>query len=1092
VTAPATYLALQRVARPLRARATLGWTALAVGAAALVLGVVAWIVRLSGLEAPYWVLLAWAGSISVLAVAGWLAWRAHAGLSAGGVAGRLEDIGAWRRGSLTSLLDESAHGTSGELLRLADRVQAEDVGRRGASAAEPLAQPVRMVGVAGLAVLGVGLAAVGSAGPVRGPAAALWHPGRAWEATVAPVRLSSEREVLDRGDSTALRLEAFGRRHATLWLRAPGEGWRARGVTLDTLGRARINTGALQSDLYARVTSGTRASDTVLVRVRLPVFLGSLNVIAHYPGYLGMEAEPVPTGGDTLLLPAGTRLETRGQATAALASAAWTTAARTVDLRVDGGRFSGSFVPLSSGAYVLSLATKGGAPLTSDTVRLPVRLVADSAPQVDLPVPGADTLAPISLQVPLVVDVRDDHGLTGVALESRRISRLGVVDAIRREQVPLPDPAPDRAILSYTLDLTRRGLLPGDTVRYWAVAADNTPQRQVGRSREFVLRLPTMSEVRAAQRLATESVSSRLDSIAAASKQLERQTDDLANERPRSTDGRSDKNSESLSFEQSKKAETVAKSQQDLMQQAESLKQSLEALRKSAEAAGLGDTAWQRELADIRQELERAISPELRERLQELQQALKALDAERTQDALQRLADAQKEAREALERSRELFRRAALEGDLANLSKESRDLAQEQREWNQQIPSADSTRAAQAERDLAARADSLKSALDRLGKAMDDSARRERLNEGGQQAQQASGQMKQAASAGQQGRRQQAQQKGRQAEQSLEPLGDQLQQEREGLQQAWKQEVVAAIDQALSETSRLAERQLAVQDQLKNGGDQVGRLRAEQGAIEEGVQRLLDHMREAAGKNAMVSPEIGNALGGAQRQMQLTREAISNASPNAREGAEQAGGAVDALNSAAYQLLRARGDVQGAESGTGLAEALERMAQLAKQQGGLGQQGAGLLPMAGSGAVREQLRQLGARQRALAEELQKLKGGGDIPGAGEMSDEAKDLAKRLEGGRLDRQTVERQERLFRRMLDAGRTLQGREEDQQKERQSTTATDDSVHLPPALRARLTGDDDRLRVPSWDELQQLSPEDRRLVVDYFRRLSEAGRQ
>jgi hypothetical protein len=358
----------------------------------------------------------------------------------------------------------------------------------------------------------------------------------------------------------------------------------------------------------------------------------------------------------------------------------------------------------------------------------------------------------------------------------------------------------------------------------------------------------------------------------------------------------------------------------------------------------------------------------------------------------------------------------------------------------------------------------------------------------GKQAQQAGAQMKQAASASQQGQRQQAQQKGQQAEQSLEPLGDQLQQEQQELQQEWKQEVVAAIDQALAETSRLAERQLAVQDQLKSGGDQAGRLRAEQGAIEEGVQRLLEYMRQTAGKNALVSPEIGNALGGAQRQMQLTREAIASATPNAREGAEQAGGAVDALNAAAYQLLRTRGNVQGAGSGTGLAEALQRMAELAKQQGGLGREGAGLLPMAGTGAIQEQLRQLGAKQRALAEELQRLKGGGDIPGAGEMSQEAKDLAKRLEGGRIDRQIVERQERLFRRMLDAGRTLQGREEDEQKERQSTTATDDSVHLPPALRARLTGDDDRLRVPTWEELQQLSPEERRLVVDYFRRLSE----
>jgi lipopolysaccharide export LptBFGC system permease protein LptF len=98
------------------------------------------------------------------------------------------------------------------------------------------------------------------------------------------------------------------------------------------------------------------------------------------------------------------------------------------------------------------------------------------------------------------------------------------------------------------------------------------------------------------------------------------------------------------------------------------------------------------------------------------------------------------------------------------------------------------------------------------------------------------------------------------------------------------------------------------------------------------------------------------------------------------------------------------------------------------------------------------------------------------------------LSRRLEAGKLDRQVVQRQERLFRRMLDAGRTLQGREEDEKKERLSTTATDDSVHLPPALRARLQGEDQRLRVPTWEELQQLSPEERRLVVDYFRRLSQ----
>jgi hypothetical protein len=1065
----------------------MGWTGVAFGTAGLLLGVMAWTVRLGVVATPWWVFAAWGLALAALTGSGIAAWRELRALSVRRMARRLEDAGLTRQGSLTALLESPAPGTSESLYAQADRVQAAELGRRGGDLVEPLTAPLRPLAAASAVLLLAGTVALASAGPRRAPVAALWHPVHAWNAAVAPVRIAADSAAIDRGDSVAFRVEAIGRRTATLWVRAPGEAWRALGLRLDTLGHGVVWSGALQSDLYARATSGGRGSDTILVRVRLPVFLGSLTVTAHYPAYLGMDAEPVPTGGDTLILPAGTRLETHGEATAALAGAEWVAGPQRARLVTDGTRFGGSFVPRTGGAFHLVLSTASHAALAGDTVRLPIRVVADSAPVVEVPVPGADTVAPLSLKVGLVVDAQDDHGLTTVEIESRRISRLGVVDSSRRERLAVPPEAPDRAILTHTLDLTQRGLLPGDTVRYFAIARDNTPGHQAGRSREYVLRLPTMSEVRAAQRVATEDLAGRIDSVTEASRRLERQTEDLAQERPRDPRG-GDRAGESLSFEQSKRAEAVAQNQQELLRRAEELKESLEALRKSAEAAGVTDSAWQRQLQEIRAQLDRALTPELRERLAALQQALKDLDPEQAKDALERLAEAQRELREALERSRELFQRAALEGDLSNLSQEAKDLAQEQRQWSDQVPTGDSAAAAAAERALAARADSLGHALDRLGAGVGDSARQARLESVGTRAQQASGEMRQAAGAAQQGRRPEARQRGERAARQLEPLGEQLQQERRGMQQEWRDEVTRDIDQALAEAGRLAERQLGVQDALKSGDDPSPALRAEQGAIEEGVQRLLEQVRQASGKNALVSPQIGQALGSAQEQMQRTREAISSAASNPREAAEQAGGAVDALNAAAYQLLRSRGDVSGAESGSGLAEAMEQMAKLAQQQGGLGRQAAGLLPMAGSGAVQEQLRQLGARQRALAEELKRMKGQGDIPGAAELGDEAEDLARRLERGRLDRQIVERQERLFRRMLDAGRTLQGREEDEKKERQSTTATDDSVHLPPALRARLQSDGQELRVPSWEELQQLSPEERRLVVDYFRRLSQ----
>jgi uncharacterized Zn finger protein len=146
-----------------------------------------------------------------------------------------------------------------------------------------------------------------------------------------------------------------------------------------------------------------------------------------------------------------------------------------------------------------------------------------------------------------------------------------------------------------------------------------------------------------------------------------------------------------------------------------------------------------------------------------------------------------------------------------------------------------------------------------------------------------------------------------------------------------------------------------------------------------------------------------------------------------------------------------------------------------------------LMPMGGEGLMSD-LRALAERQRRLAAELERMAAQGEAKGAEELAQEARDLARRLEAGQLDRRTVERQERLFRRLLDQGRTLRGEEEDDQKERQSQTARQDNVRLPPALQSGATGKGPKYPYPTWAQLQQLSPEDRRLILDYFRRLNE----
>jgi hypothetical protein len=109
--------------------------------------------------------------------------------------------------------------------------------------------------------------------------------------------------------------------------------------------------------------------------------------------------------------------------------------------------------------------------------------------------------------------------------------------------------------------------------------------------------------------------------------------------------------------------------------------------------------------------------------------------------------------------------------------------------------------------------------------------------------------------------------------------------------------------------------------------------------------------------------------------------------------------------------------------------------------------------------------------------------------AQELAREARALAAALDQGAVDPTTKARQEQLLRRMLDAGRSLENDQRDESSRREARAArTTERVRADgPSSGAAA----ERYRVPSWEELRGLSPEDRRLVIEYFRRLNAEPR-
>jgi len=484
--------------------------------------------------------------------------------------------------------------------------------------------------------------------------------------------------------------------------------------------------------------------------------------------------------------------------------------------------------------------------------------------------------------------------------------------------------------------------------------------------------------------------------------------------------------------------------------------------------------------------------------MQKVQDALKKMNPQDLERAMKEMKLTQEDVVRNLEKTIELLKQIKMEEKLEALAERAADMVRRQMALNDSLARAkqpgEMKDLAKTEKEIQklskeqqAALDSLTAELKKMDKESGEDAenQRERMKDLYPVFQKSMDQMDQAM-------KDQARESTQDLEHQLEAMRSAMNKMKENFSLRRKNDTGKRMDAAIADLLEIADAQ---EDLLQDQQSQAGERASTQQGLEETTEGAANRIGELGKKTLFITPEVMQALG---RALANQKNAVGRFSME-----DMIGGLVSskeatiALNQAATALLKGRDAMNQAKSSTGFQEAMQQMQSLAGDQENLNGQSLSMLP--GSQGSQGQagrltpdqagaLGRMAAEQEAIRQGLQQAmnklgeNGGGSMGQLGQTAEDMKKVAEDLRGGRLNQETVERQQRILSRLLDAPRSVEKR--DYSRRRTSRPGVDVVRSSPGALSPDLLKSKPSLAaLLARGGRDPVSPRYRALVDQYF---------
>jgi len=764
----------------------------------------------------------------------------------------------------------------------------------------------------------------------------------------------------------------------------------------------------------------------------------ALDVVLVPPVYSGLKQEKLPPNTGDMDVLKGSQIQIEVASNKALKKA-WIgfSDSSTVTLSMRGKQAMGSFDVLHARSYKIYLQDIDS---LQNRARITYRISVfdDAPPLVEISQPGSDIEVRPEARVPMQIDVVDDYGLSSAVLMYRFLKNMPAVDSTwQRYRLPSFAPSEKNASIQTVLDLSGFTIAFGDEMEYYALVTDNNAVdgHQSGRSAVYKFIFPTLDELFNDFSKKEDASVDEMEKVARGAAEIKKEIEKIH---------RDLKRTEKMDWEKKKELREVLKKHQALQDKVDKIRKDMQKIvEKLDQNDVMSEEILQKynKLQDLFNDL---ATPELLKSMQKLRNAIEKENVKQAEKALEDFKMNQESFLQEIERTMELFKQVQLEQQMERLVKQIEEMNQNQKRLSERIdrPAQEKQSikdALQQQREKQASLEKNLQETIKNKKLQDFDKAGEKLTQVMRQAgkDQLGKQLRQLEKNIQTGQKNKASGQSRRLQKKMARMQQQLSQALNDVRNANKQDVRRKMALTARQLLQLSREQEKLRRQTKSASsvnEDLQNIGRRQDEIRQNLQKTINNLVDLSRKTFFLKPALNTHLNNAFREMQKSLNNISDRRTALAAGAQQR--AMGALNRGAQSLQKSMKSMKGSQSGTGFDEFLKQLEQMAGQQGGVnsgtmqlfGQQG----KEGGKGPGKRGMsgQRLAARQKAIQQALQQMAeqqaGRRDMLGRlGKMGQDMDEIIKDLLNNNVTRKTIDRQQQILTRMLDAQKSAQTR-------------------------------------------------------------------